>query len=281
MHSPCGDLTARKLCNLLRISTLTKTRHVSSKGSGTLVLAQPAETGPSRSLDVATPPFTAPAFGLARNVVEQAPSCRLRRHRSLPGPSRTPVSAHSLRNQRPASPSCPAPTGHLSPCCRHGRPPVVCQTGNRHGQPRPAISSTKPSFLLIFVGLAVNFSRQAVIFGRFCWLSGHFCPPGHHFGLFLLARRSLLSAMPSFSAIFVGLSVVMAGPDRPSLPPGHHFGLFLLAQRSFLSARPSFSALFAGLAVVFVRQTIIFAHFCRLGGQFFPSGHHFRPFLSA
>ena len=74
---------------------------------GRCFFAQPAETGPSRSLDVATPPFTAPAFGLARNVVEQAPSCRLRRHRSLPGPSRTPVSAHSLRNQRPASPSWP------------------------------------------------------------------------------------------------------------------------------------------------------------------------------
>ena len=40
--------------------------------------------------------------GQARNVVEQVPSCRLRRHRSLLLPSHIPFSADSFRNQRPA-----------------------------------------------------------------------------------------------------------------------------------------------------------------------------------
>ena len=73
-----------------------------AEGAGRCSFAQRAGTGPARSLDVSTPPHTVPAFGQARNVVEQVPSCRLRRHRSLLRPSRIPVSAHSLRNQRPA-----------------------------------------------------------------------------------------------------------------------------------------------------------------------------------
>ncbi len=73
-----------------------------AEGAGRCSSAQTAETGPARSLDVSTPPHTAPAFGQARNVVEQVPSCRLRRHRSLHRPPHIPVSAHSLRNQRPA-----------------------------------------------------------------------------------------------------------------------------------------------------------------------------------
>ncbi len=73
-----------------------------AEGAGRCSSAQTAETGSARSLDVSTPPHTAPAFGQARNVVEQVPSCRLRRHRSILRPPRIPVSAHSLRNQRPA-----------------------------------------------------------------------------------------------------------------------------------------------------------------------------------
>ena len=220
---------------------------------GRCSFAQPAETGPSRSLDVATPPFTAPAFGLSRNVVEQAPSCRLRRHRSLPGPSRTPVSAHSLRNQRPASVMAALPlswpTGN-----RHGRPPVVCQTGNRHGRPRPAIC--RPA--AVMAGL----DRPSL-------------PPSHHFRPFLSAWRLIFPVRPSFWAVFAGWAVVFVrqavifGPfcrlGGQFFPPGRHFQPFLLAQRSFLSARPSFLAVFAGLAVVFVRQAIIiFGPFCRL-----------------
>ena len=87
----------------------------------------------------------------------------------------------------------------------------------------------------------------------------------HHFCCFLTARRSILSAGPSFLSVFVGLAVVMAGTDRPSLPPIHHFRLYLTARRSFLSANPSFLLFFDGSAVNFVRWTIIFVRFCRLG----------------
>jgi hypothetical protein len=69
--------------------------------------------------------------------------------------------------------------------------------------------------------------------------------------------------------------------DGHFLPPSHHFCSFLTARRSIIPVRPSFSAVFAGLTVIFFRQAIIFAHFCRLGGQLFPSGRHFRPFLLA
>ncbi len=165
------------------------------KGAGRCSFAQPAETGPSRSLDVATPPFTAPAFGLSRNVVEQAPSCRLRRHRSLLRPSRTPRFRPFAPESAPRLFVMAAPTGHLF--------------------------------------------RRAVIFGHFCWLGGQFFPSGRHF--------------------------------RP----------FLLAWRSIFSIRPPFLPIFAGSAVVFVRQAIIFGLFCRFDGRFLPSGRHFCPFLLA
>ena len=96
----------------LRVVVQTLLKHASGdllhircfkpEGAGRCSSAQTAETGSARSLDVSTPPFTAPAGGQARNVVEQVPSCRLRRHRSLLRPPRIPVSADSLWNQRPA-----------------------------------------------------------------------------------------------------------------------------------------------------------------------------------
>ena len=188
--------------------------------AGALILRSAGGNGaPARSLDVATPPFTAPAFGLARNVVEQAPSCRLRRHRSLPGPSHIPVSADSLRNQRPAPPSWP-----------------TCS----------AISSANPSFSTVFDGPAVNFVRWTIIFVHFCRLG---------------RRHGRL--------------------DRPSLPPSHHFCPFLTVRRSILSVGPSFSTVFDGPAVNFVRQAIIICHFCWLDVHFCPLDHHFCPFLSA
>ena len=120
--------------------------------------------------------------------------------------------------------------------------------------------------------------RQAIIFGPFCRLGGCHGRP----------RPAISSASPSFSAHFVGLTVVMADPDRPSLPPIHHFRPFLLAWRSFSSARPPFLPLFAGSAVFFVRRSIIFGLFCRLDGchgrpnrPSLPPIHHFRPFLLA
>ena len=58
--------------------------------------------------------------------------------------------------------------------------------------------------------------HQAVIFGCFCWRGGRFCPPGHHFCSFLSAWRSIFPARPSFSALFAGSTVVMAGSNRPS-----------------------------------------------------------------
>ncbi len=72
-------------------------------------------------------------------------------------------------------PSWPAPTGHLSPCCRHGRP-------------RPAISSARPLFSALFAGSAVVFVRRPIIFGPF-----------------LSAWRSISSIGPSYSAIIVGM----------------------------------------------------------------------------
>ncbi len=102
-------------------------------------------------------------------------------------------------------PSWPAPTGHLSPCCRHGRPrPAICRPAAvMAGLDRPSlppdhhfcsflsawrsIFPARPSFWAVFAGLAVVFVRRAVIFGRFCWFSGRFCPPGHHFRPFLSA----------------------------------------------------------------------------------------------
>ena len=97
-----------------------------AEGAGRCSFAQRAKTGPTRSLDVSTPPHTVPAVGQARNVVEQVPSCRLRRHCSLLVSPLIPVSAHSLRNQRPrpimpamrsSCPACfcvmPGLTGHL------------------------------------------------------------------------------------------------------------------------------------------------------------------------
>ena len=91
------------------------------RGAGRCSSAQRTETGPARSLDVSTPPHTVPAFGQARNVVEQVPSCRLRRHRSLHGPTHIPVSAHSLRNQRPGPGASCRPAAALQPG-RHFRP---------------------------------------------------------------------------------------------------------------------------------------------------------------
>jgi len=126
-------------------------------------------------------------------------------------------------------------------------------------------------FRPIFVNLTVIFFRQAIIFGHFCRLD---CCHGR-------PRPAISSAVPSFSAFFVGLTVVMAGSDRPSLPPGHHYCPFLLAQRSFLSARPSLSAHFVGLTVIFFRQAVILGHFCWLSGLFCPPDHHFCSFLSA
>jgi hypothetical protein len=64
-----------------------------------------------------------------------------------------------------------------------------CWLDGCHGRPRPAISAAGPSFLPIFAGSAVVFVRRAITFGLFCRLGGHFCPPGHHFLPFLLARR--------------------------------------------------------------------------------------------
>ena len=120
--------------------------------------------------------------------------------------------------------------------------------------------------------------RQPIIFGPFCRLDGCHGRP----------RPAISSASPSFSALFVGLTVVMAGLDRPSLPSGHHFRPFLSAWRSFSSAGPSFSAFFVGLTVVMAdlighlfRQSIIFGPFCWLSGLFCPPIHHFRPFLLA
>ena len=105
--------------------------------------------------------------------------------------------------------SWPAPTGHLLRCCPSW--PTCCPswpTFRCHGRLRPAISTAGPSFLAIFVGLAVIFFRQAIIFGHFCRLSGQFLPPGHHFWPFLTAWRSIFPARPSFLAIFVGLAVI-------------------------------------------------------------------------
>ena len=103
-------------------------------------------------------------------------------------------------------------------------------------------------------------------------------------------RPAISSAGPSFSAFFVGLTVVFFRQavifvhfcwlSGRNCPPGHHFRPFLLAQRSFLSADPSFSAFFVSLAVIFFRQPIIFGLFCRLDGQFLPSGHRIRLLLS-
>ena len=88
-------------CSRVQLGTYFRA-FLMAEGAGRCSSAQTAETGSARSLDVSTPPHTVPAFGQARNVVEQVPSCRLRRHRSLHRPPRIPVSAHSLRNQRPA-----------------------------------------------------------------------------------------------------------------------------------------------------------------------------------
>ena len=154
---------------------------------------------------------------------------------------------------RRAFPFPPIRSGISAPPLRHGHPAVVMAI---------LLSSWPASTGHLF--------RQAIIFGPFCWLSGHFLPPGRHFCPFLLAQRSFLSADPSFSALFAGLTVVMAGPDRPSLPPSHHFRPILLAQRSYLSAGPSFSAHFVGLTVVMAG----------LDRPSLPPIHHFRPFLS-
>ena len=146
--------------------------------------------------------------------------------------------AGSFHNQRP-----PLRHGRLRPaiCCadaRPGHPAVVMAGPDRPSLPPGhhfcpfllawrSFSSVKPPFSALFVGSAVVFVRRAVIFGHFCWLDGHFLPSSRHFRPFLSAQRSFLSAGPSFLAIFAGLTVVMAGSDRPSLPPVHHFRPFL------------------------------------------------------
>ena len=84
---------------------------------------------------------------------------------------------------------------------RHDRPSVVMAGSDRPTVPpshhfchfllaQRSISSAGPSFSAVFAGLAVIFFRRAIIFGCFCWLSGHFLPPSRHFWLFLLARQS-------------------------------------------------------------------------------------------
>jgi len=86
-----------------------------------------------------------------------------------PRPSAWPVT--SSNKLRPAAsgvtaPS-PGPRALPFPPIRSGisAPPPSWPT-------RPAISAARPSFSALFAGLAVNFSRQAVIFAHFCWLDG-------------------------------------------------------------------------------------------------------------
>ena len=136
-------------------------------------------------------------------------------------------------------------------------------------------SQCRPPLLPIFAGSAVVFVRRSIIFGLFCRFDGRFLPSGRHFCLFLLAQRSFLSAGPSFSAFFVGLTVVFFRQaaifayfcwlSGRFCPPVHHFCPFLLARRlswpprpAISAAGPSFSAFFVGLTVVFFRQAIIF-----------------------
>ena len=119
--------------------------------------------------------------------------------------------------------------------------------------------------------------RRSIIFARFCWLSGHFHPPSHHFCSFLSVWRSIIPVRPSFSAVFAGLTVIFIRQaiifahfcrlGGQLFPSGRHFRPFLTAQRSSSSAKPSFLLIFVGLAVNYSRQAIIFGHFCRLGGR--------------
>ena len=104
-----------------------------------------------------------------------------------PRPSAWPVT--SSNKLRPAASGVTAPSpgpralpfppirsGISAPPLRHGRPDRPSLPPGRHfwlflleGR---SFLSAGPSFLLIFVGLAVNFSRQAIIFCPFCWLDG-------------------------------------------------------------------------------------------------------------
>ena len=137
---------------------------------------------------------------------------------------------------RRAFPFPPIRSGISAPPLRHGRPdrPSVALLSSwppcsRHGRPRPAISSAKPSFSALFAGSAVIFFRQTIIFGPFCWLD---CCHGR-------PRPAISSAKPSFSALFAGSAVIffrqaiIFSPfcrlGGQFLPSGHRIRLLLSA----------------------------------------------------
>ena len=174
----------------------------------------------------------------------------------------------SVRHGRPDRPSATLTPvmadliGHLSPCCRHGRPrPAICYADARHGRldrPSPACRDAVPSLSRRKRGQPGRWTSQLLLLRPrpSAWpvtssnklrpaASGVTAPsPGPRAFPFPPIRSGISAPPPSWPPFrchglpgtvmaalpsFVRPETVMAGPDRPSLPPSRHFWLFLLA----------------------------------------------------